>query len=62
MEKFHTLESYVQIENQRLFESMKSLEKFTGQEIQSLQKTLVKIFETSEEIIGTDEHGLEVQG
>lgn len=62
MEKFHTLESYVQIENQWLFESMKSLEKFTGQEIQSLQKTEVKVFETSEEIIGTDEHGLEVQG
>ena len=51
MEKIHTLESYVQSEDQRLCESMKSLEIFIGQEIQALQKTVIKIFEATEEII-----------
>ena len=49
-------------EDQRLCELMKSLEIFIGQEILALQKTVVKTFEIIEEIIGTDEHGVEVQG
>ena len=40
MEKFNTLELHVQNEDQKLFDSMKSLEIFTGQEIQALQKTV----------------------
>ena len=42
MEKFKTLESHVQNENQKLIDLMKSLEIFTDQEIQALQKTVVK--------------------
>ena len=60
-EKLHTLESHVQNEDQRLGASMKSLEIYTGQEIQALQKTVVKRFETIEEIIGADEHGKKAQ-
>ena len=41
---------------------MKSLEIYTGQEIQALQRTVVKRFEMIEEIIGTDEQGKKVQG
>ena len=48
------MESYVQNEDQRLFKSMKPLEKFTGQQIQALQKTVVKRFEMIEEIMRTD--------
>ena len=36
---------------------MKSLEIYTGQEIQSLQKRIVKRFEMFVEIIGTHEQG-----
>ena len=41
---------------------MKSLEIYTGQEIQALQKRVVKRFEMFVEIIGTDEQGKKVQG
>ena len=41
-EKLQTLESHVQNQHQRLGASMKSLEIYTGQEIQALQKTVVK--------------------
>ena len=37
-EKLNTLESHVQNEDQGLGASMKSLNKYTGQEIQILQK------------------------
>ena len=38
MEKFKTLESHVQNENQKLIDLMKSLQIFTGQEIQTLKR------------------------
>ena len=41
--------------------SMKSLEIYTGQEIQALQKTVVGKFEKIVEIIGADEKGEKVQ-
>ena len=41
---------------------MKSLEIYTGQEIQALQNTIVKRFEMIEEIIGSDEQGKKAQG
>ena len=53
-EKLQTLESHVQNEDQRLCASLKSLEIYTGWEIQALQKTIAKRFEIIEEIIGTD--------
>ena len=40
---------------------MKSLEIYTGPEIQALKNTVLKRFETSEEIIGADEQGKKVQ-
>lgn len=42
MEKFNTLGSYVQNEDQKLFNSTKLLEIFTGQRIQALQKIVEK--------------------
>ena len=54
MEKFKNLESHVQNENQKLIDLMKSLEIFTGQEIQALQKTVIKRFESIEELVRTD--------
>ena len=62
MERFHTLELNVQKGYQSLFESKKSLEIFTGPELQALQKTVVKRFEIIKEIIRTDEQRVEVQG
>ena len=59
MEKFKNLESHVQNENQKLIDLMKSLEIFTGQEIQALQK-VVKSFESLEELVRTDNQGDEV--
>ena len=41
---------------------MKSLEIYISQEIQALQKTVVKRFEMIEESIGADEQGTKVQG
>ena len=41
---------------------MKSLVIYTGQEIQALQKTVIKRFEIIEEIIGADKHGKKAQG
>ena len=41
-EKLQALESHVQNEDQRQGASMKSLEIYTGQEIQALQKTIIK--------------------
>ena len=41
---------------------MKSLEIFTGQKIQAIQKTVVKRLEMIEEIIRIDKQGVEVQG
>lgn len=61
MEKFKTLESCVQNENQILVDLMKSLKIFTGQEIQALQKMVVKSFESLEELVRTDNQGDEVQ-
>ena len=61
-EKLQTLKSYVQNEDKWPGASMKSLEKFTGQEIQALQKTIIKRFEIIEEIIGADEQGKKAQG
>ena len=61
-EKLQTLESHVQNKDQRLGASLKSLEIYTGQEIQALQKRVVKRFEMFVEIIGTDEQGKKVQG
>ena len=40
--KLHTLESHAHNKDQRLGGSMKSLEIYTGQEIHTLQKTVVK--------------------
>ena len=54
MEKFNVLESHVQNETQKLFDLMKSLEIFTGQEIRDLQKTAIKRFELTEELSRTD--------
>ena len=62
MEKLQTLESHVQNEDQRLGASMKSLEIYTGQEIQALQKTIIKRFEIIEKIIGADEQEKKAQG
>ena len=56
------MESQVQNENQKLSASMKSLEIYTGQEIEALQKTIIKRLEMIEEIIGADEQGKKVQG
>ena len=39
---------------------MKTLEIFTGQEIQNLQKTAIKRFESIEELVRTDKQGEEV--
>ena len=61
MEKFKSLESQVQNENQKLIDLMKSLEIFTGQEIQTLQKTVLKRLESIEELIRTDKQGEEIQ-
>ena len=52
----------MQNKDQRLGASMKSLEIYTGREIQALQKTVVKRFEIIEEIIRADEQGKKVQG
>ena len=52
----------MQNEDQRFNASMKSLEMYTGQEIQDLQKTIIKRFEIIEEIIGADEQGKKAQG
>ena len=41
---------------------MRALELNTGQEIQTLQETVIKRFETIEEIIETDEQGEKVKG
>ena len=41
---------------------MKSLEIYTGQEIQTLQKTVVKRFKMIEGIIGANEQGKKAQG
>ena len=60
--KFQTLESHVQNADQRGSASVKSLEIYTDQEIQTLQKIVVKRFETIESIIGPDEQGKKVQG
>ena len=51
LDKFHTLES-----------SVRALEQNTGQEIQTLQKAVVKRFEKIEEFIEIDEQGQKVQG
>ena len=40
----------------------KSLETFAGKEIRVLHKTMIKIFEMIEEIIGTDELDEKIQG
>ena len=48
-EKLQTLESHVQNEDQRLDASMKSLEIYTNQEIQALQKTIIKRFKIIED-------------
>ena len=50
MDRLHTLES-----------SVKALEHNTGQEIQTLQKTMVKRFEKTEEIINSDEQEQKVE-
>ena len=50
------------IKDQRLNDSMKALELYAGQEIQALQKTVVKRFEMIEKIIRTDEQEEKVQG
>ena len=50
-EKLYSFESHVQNEEQMLDGSMKSLEIYTGQEIQALPKTIVKRFEKIEEIL-----------
>ena len=52
----------MQNEDQRLFESMRSLELYTTQEIQTLQKAVVKRFEMIEEIVRTDKQVQRVQG
>ena len=52
----------MQDNGQRLGVSMKSLEIYIGQEIQALQKTVIKRFEIIEEIIGADEQGKKAQG
>ena len=51
----------MQNEDQRLDASIKLLDIYTGQEIQALEKTVVKLFETIEEIIEADEQGKKVQ-
>ena len=61
-EKLQILESHVQNEDQRLGVSMKSLDIYTGQEIQALQKTIVKRFEIIEEITGAYKQGKKAQG
>ena len=57
MGKLYTLESYVQNKDQRLNDSMKALELYAGQEIQALQKAVVRRVEMIEEIIRTDAQG-----
>lgn len=52
----------MQNEDQRLDASMKSLEIYAGQDIQDLQKTMIKRFEMIEEIVGADEQGNKAQG
>ena len=54
MENFNALELHVQNKGQKLFDSMKSLEIFTGEEIQDLQKTVGKRFKLTEESIRTN--------
>ena len=50
----------MQNEDQKLFDLVKSLEIFMGQEIQALQKTVIKRFELSEESIRTNKQGEEI--
>ena len=50
-EKLQALESHVQNEDQRLGASMKSLESYPGQEIQALQKTIIKRFEIMRKLL-----------
>ena len=50
LERLHTLES-----------SMRTLEQNTGQEIQTLQKAVVKRFEKIEEFVKIDEQGQKIQ-
>ena len=60
-EKLHTLKPHVQNKDQKLGASVKSLEIYTGQEIQALHKTVGKRFKMTEEIIRADEQGDKVQ-
>ena len=55
------MESHVQNDNQKLIDLMKSLEIYTGQESQALQKIVIKRFESIEELVRTDKQGKEVQ-
>lgn len=57
MEKFKILDSRVQNGNQKLIDLTKSLEIFTGQEFQALQKTVVKRFESFKELVRTNKQG-----
>ena len=57
------MESHKQNKDQRLGATVKSLEIYTGQEIQALQKTVVKrVVEVIEKIIGADEQKKKAQG
>ena len=49
-------------EDQKIDTLVKSLETYAGQEIQALQKTMIKRFEMIEEIIRTGEQGKKAQG
>ena len=61
-EKLQTLKSHVQNEDQRLSASIKLLEICKGQEIQTLQKMVVKRLDVIEETIRANEQGKKVHG
>ena len=61
MEIFFAWKSHLQNEDQKLFDLMKSLEIFTGQEIQVSQKAMAKRFKITEESIRSDKQGEAVQ-
>lgn len=54
MDKIKSLESYVNDENKKLSDLMKSLESFSIQEVQTLQKAVTNRFRCLEELVKTD--------
>ena len=61
MAKIKSLESYVDDENKKLSDLMKSLESFSVREVQTLQKAVKNRFRCLEECVKTDQKSIDVQ-